>query len=1253
MNNDLDAARTIQLDNLDDIEPNPTARSIFIATGSAASWSRHYLRNIAREFECLYFVNANQTNDLASTIEQLSTNDLVNVAIVGFSINDDEIEQLALSQPNLTYLDLGRNTITDVGAQTIAQNLPQLTRLTLLHNNITDIGATAIAEHLPKLTELDIYSNGLTDMGAEAIAKNLRHLRRLYLGNNDITDAGAEAVAYHLSQLTHLGLSGNSVTSLTTEAIAKNLSHLTHLHLSRNDIDDSGAAALSDGLSDLTYLGLGGNDISDVGAQAIAQGLPHLTHLGLNKNNITDDGVKAISATLTDLVQLHLDENDITDAGAEAIASGLTQLVHLGLNDNHVSDTGTKAIANKLHNMERLYLSENQLTKVGAETIAYNLSGLQRLYLGDNNVTNLGARAIARNLPHLTHLDLTGNGITNAGVDAIARHLSGLTHLRLNNNGITNTGAEAIARNLHGLAVLHIDGNQLNRLPLALTSLDNLEKFSATGNPWSPDFQAVVNRQGTDGLGRWLQNQKEGSTRFGQAKVLVLGEGAVGKTSLVAQLCRKGFVTRPSTHGIELGVQIENYQKKDYTLRYWDFGGQALYRITHPFFFSSDTVYVVAWHGREGTERGDVTDWLERIKLRVGRRSRILLVATNCGDHNPTPDISHLERSTGVKIVGFYPVENQTGEGIDELRKAILDQVVDLGTADEPWPLAYQKLSNSVDQLDKPQISWSEFVELGREQGLQEDDCERTAIKLSTAGRLTYFKDPQLQGKVILKPDWLTTAISYVLNDSETSNVNHGRITLERLREIWSNPPVQSGEQTPPFIYERAEVPFLVELMQLYGIAFRPEPPNDQSLLVAQMVPHERPEELGIPDSHRSYRTRRLQCDLGSKASRLGLIPGLTARNHSHTTGTWWRDGLVLHNPAQDAWALFERLNNSTIELTVWAQRPSDYFSALRSSLEARLDEWAGIDPTYLVMCPTFTGPGGLCGGHWSYDELSVELHHRGDVEKFCASCKQLTTISELLIDVPTSTVAEDIRRIVDEVKHTSEGIHHLKGGQLDLLQTMQEIQADQYTFFSAVLQVLDTEIRDTPRLVTITPEDQTVLDPRGWIAETWKLQFWCEHVDEPHPCDQTYQFKKDRDWFKRCSPYLKFVSAALKLTPIARQALTLAESVASPLPYDKNDLEMVRASIQATEAIAKVATLDPTRQSTNLEDHLDLRAEYNSPSLRVLRELIHDIGAYPELGGLRRTKISPTTQSLDTNKSSVTSDGMPRWICADHYHLY
>ena len=90
-----------------------------------------------------------------------------------------------------------------------------------------------------------------------------------------------------------------------------------------------------------------------------------------------------------------------------------------------------------------------------------------------------------------------------------------------------------------------------------------------------------------------------------EAKLLVVGEGNVGKTSLIAALRSAPFVEgRPTTHGIEITpITIHDSSAgRDMTVRGWDFGGQEVYRITHQFFFTRRALYVVAWNARQGQE---------------------------------------------------------------------------------------------------------------------------------------------------------------------------------------------------------------------------------------------------------------------------------------------------------------------------------------------------------------------------------------------------------------------------------------------------------------------------------------------------------------------------------------------------------------------------------------------------------------------------------------------------------------------------
>ncbi|MGX9726062.1 MAG: COR domain-containing protein [Candidatus Electronema sp. VV] len=66
---------------------------------------------------------------------------------------------------------------------------------------------------------------------------------------------------------------------------------------------------------------------------------------------------------------------------------------------------------------------------------------------------------------------------------------------------------------------------------------------------------------------------------------------------------------------------------------------------------------------------------------------------------------------------------------------------------------------------------------------------------------LHYEHDPALRDIVVLKPDWLTTAISFVLDDEETCKTQ-GLVRLSRLSQLWNDP----GRREAEFRY-LAELP--------------------------------------------------------------------------------------------------------------------------------------------------------------------------------------------------------------------------------------------------------------------------------------------------------------------------------------------------------------------------------------------------------------------------------------------------------------
>src|SRR5207248_1750460 len=129
---------------------------------------------------------------------------------------------------------------------------------------------------------------------------------------------------------------------------------------------------------------------------------------------------------------------------------------------------------------------------------------------------------------------------------------------------------------------------------------------------------------------------------------------------------------RETTHGIQLDMLSVSHPTKSDTvmnLNTWDFGGQEVYRITHQFFYSKRSLYLLVWRPREGAEDNSVLSWLERIRLRVSAKdARVIIVATHSRERRAEIDEPGIRSRYGEMICGFFEVDNKTRDGIDDLR---------------------------------------------------------------------------------------------------------------------------------------------------------------------------------------------------------------------------------------------------------------------------------------------------------------------------------------------------------------------------------------------------------------------------------------------------------------------------------------------------------------------------------------------------------------------------------------------------------
>jgi hypothetical protein len=662
-------------------------------------------------------------------------------------------------------------------------------------------------------------------------------------------------------------------------------------------------------------------------------------------------------ASLTELQLLNLCANKLTEL-PEAIAS-LTELQVLNLCDNELREL-PEAITS-LTQLQKLYLSNNKLTEL-PETIA-SLTQLQLLNLNNSQLTEL-PEAIA-SLTQLRELYLHNNQLRE-----LLQALGCLTQLQtlyLSNNQLTEL-PQALG-SLTQLQTLDLSNNQLTELPQALGSLTQLQGLYLSDNPLNPDLAAAY-EQGTKAVLQYLRAKAEAQITLNEAKLILIGEGEVGKSCLLGALREDEWLeSRPTTHGIEIKPVIVTHPDSgtEISLNGWDFGGQPVYRSTHQLFFSAPAVYLVVWKPREGPQQGFVKEWITLIKHRAPD-AKVLVVATHGGPGQRQPDIDRQEiqdRFGSDTVLDFFHIDSKPDlqnscTGLAELKAKIASVAASLPEMGRSVPAKWQRVRETLQTNDKAYLPYDDVLAICAQHGIDKEQAELFLRISHTLGHfIHYHYDPILRDIVILKPDWLAKAISFVLDD-ETTRRRNGLVDFEHLGELWSNPPFPGEDGYPKELH-----PIFLKLMERFDLSYQvvldPAKPSNTSL-IAQLVRDTRPElpnwgEQPEAGDRQQVQICRIVDDRGQLAVAEGLFYQLIVRLHKYSLGRCnyeksihWQRGLMLDNDYNGR-ALLEYVNTD-VKITVRAAYPERFLSYLTEEIKWLVENfWEGLRCNVMVPC--------------------------------------------------------------------------------------------------------------------------------------------------------------------------------------------------------------------------------------------------------------------------------------------------------------
>ncbi|MBN4000763.1 COR domain-containing protein, partial [Nostoc sp. LPT] len=377
--------------------------------------------------------------------------------------------------------------------------------------------------------------------------------------------------------------------------------------------------------------------------------------------------------------------------------------------------------------------------------------------------------------------NLSGNQLTTLP-EAIAR-LQQLTSLDLRDNQLT-TLPEAIAR-LQQLTSLDLRDNQLTTLPEAIAHLEKLTSLNLRDNPIEKPPPEIV-AKGIKAIRDYFrQLEAEGTDYLYEAKLLIVGEGGAGKTTLAKKIEDQNYQLREedSTKGIEVihwRFPMEN--GREFRVNIWDFGGQEIYHATHQFFLTKRSLYVLVADTRK--EETDFYYWLNVVEM-LSDNSPLLIIKNE--KQNRHREINERElRGQFTNLKETLSTNLATNRGLEQVLEQIKHYVKNLPHIGSPLPKTWVRVREALESDPRNYISLDEYLNICQQNGFtQRNDKLRLSSYLHDLGVCLHFQeDPLLNKTVILKPKWGTDAVYKVL-DNEKVIRKLGSFTWSDLANIW------------------------------------------------------------------------------------------------------------------------------------------------------------------------------------------------------------------------------------------------------------------------------------------------------------------------------------------------------------------------------------------------------------------------------------------------------------------------------------
>jgi internalin A len=812
----------------------------------------------------------------------------------------DSLEPIS-SLSNLQYLNCSSTKIDSL------EPISSLSNLQILSCSSTKIDSLEPISSLSNLQQLDCSSTKIDSLEPISSLSNLQQL--------DCSSTKIDSLE-PISSLSNLQILSCSSTKIDSLEPISSLSNLQQLDCSSTKIDSLEPIS---SLSNLQYLNCSSTKIDSL--EPISS-LSNLQQLDCSSTKI--DSLEPISS-LSNLQQLDCSSTKIDSLEPISSLSNLQQL------DCSSTKIDSLEPISSLSNLQQLDCSS---TKIDSLEPISSLSNLQQLDCSSTKIDSLE--------PISSLSNLQGLFCYSTKIDSL-EPISSLSNLQQLFCSSTKIDSLEPISSLSNLQQLFCSSTKIDSLEPIIRINSNQElNILAQNSPLiTPPIEFV--QHGYKAIKEYFSQIQENAKNLNEVKIIFLGEGASGKTSLIKRLRNEEFDSHESqTHGIRIRKTPFKINEESLSAHLWDFGGQEVMHATHQFFLSQRCIYVIVLDSRIN----DKAEYWLKYASSFGGKSPVLVILNKI-DENPSFDVNRKFLSEKYpKIHSYHHLSCKNKQGIVEFKQSLTEVINQSDTRRTPFPSTWLAVKEHFADMEKDYIESSEYHQICKEKAVNKAISQDVLLQfMHDLGVIINFRNLKNFDTQILNPLWLTNGVYRIIN-SDIVVKNKGILNEDDFDKVINEPRYTAGNTTEKnYHYPRNKLHYIVRVMQEFELCFQLD---ERQYIVPQLLP--------VQEPYFKFQGTKLHFEIHfPELLPDSIFPRLMVKLHTFIKDELrWRSGMILEklNVFNATARIRADKEDKKIRIDVYGEEPRRFLSFIRETLKEIYKDFTNLNFEEMVPIP-------------------------------------------------------------------------------------------------------------------------------------------------------------------------------------------------------------------------------------------------------------------------------------------------------------